>query len=105
MQDENTHLVQKCANQHLELKEVKDELVDTKNKFKKVQGILNEKNNELEKTKKSKEIFEKFVQSELTDAKNGQTLITSELEYTKKMLNETEQKLSESQKDSDGIRQ
>ena len=70
---ENTNLAQKYANQHSELKEVKDELDETRNKLEKFKEILNEKNNELEKTKESKEVFEKFVQSELLDAKNGLT--------------------------------
>ena len=63
---ENTSLVKKCANQQLELKLVKDQLVEARNKFEEVKGILNEKNDKLEKTKKSKEIYEKLFSKHAT---------------------------------------
>ena len=67
---ENTNLVQKCANQNLEVKLLKKELVEAKNKFEEVQGILIRENTSLSQKLANQNVELKLVKDELVEVKN-----------------------------------
>ena len=76
---ENTHLVQKYATQNLELKLLKNKLIEANNEVQEIKVILDEKNDKLEKTKKSKEIYEKLFSKHASTSLNINYQTTKEL--------------------------